>query len=315
MRTGKYFIFILPMAVFLAVFFFLPVLFGIALPFFSGDSSNLQDIRGGTFGLEHFADVVSSAAGMGLWDAVRNTLLYTLCVSAGSIVLGLFGALIVSRNFPSAGIVRGLLMLSWIVPSYVAGLIWGFMWQQDSGFVNTVLFDWLHWDVISGLFGATWNYSADGTLVKPSWLSGQNAFWAIVVPTVWRNWPFCMMMFLSGIRAIPGEIYEAAALDGASSRDRFLHLTLPLLRPVFAVVILETFVVNIYSFNLVAMMFGNGSGFPGKFGDLMMTFLYRTAFQTWNFGAGAALGTLTMFFMMVCVSVWYRSLSQELRHG
>lgn len=307
---GKRYLFVVPLALFLAVFFFVPVVFGILLPFFPGESG-MSTVSAESFSLSNFAKSVSSASGEGLLDAIRNTVLYTLCVSSGCILLGLFGALVVTRKFPTAGLVRVLLMLSWVVPTYIVGLLWGFMWQQDEGIVNMVLFDFLHWDKISGFFGAVWKYSADGTLIKPNWLTGPNTIWALVIPAIWRNWPFCMMMFLSGLGSIPRDVYEAAELDGVRPQERFLRITLPLLRPIFAVVILETLVVNMYSFNLVAMMFGNGAGFPGKFGDLMMTYLYRTSFQTWNFGAGAALGTLTMLFMLVCVSVWYKALAKD----
>lgn len=308
------YLFVLPFALFLSAFFFVPVLFGVALPFFSVESG-APDISGVQFRIGNFASAVSSASGEGLFDAVRNTLLYTVCVSGGCIFLGLFGALLVSQNFPSAGIVRTLLMVSWVVPTYIVGLLWGFMWQQDEGIVNKILFDFLHWDRISGIFGAVWKYASDGTLIKPNWLTGPNTIWAIIVPAIWRNWPFCMMMFLSGLAAIPRDIYEAAELDGVPVRDRFLRITLPMLRPVFALVILESLVVNMYSFNLVAMMFGNGAGFPGKFGDLIMTYLYRTSFSTWNFGAGAALGTLTMLFMLLCVSFWYRTFARDSLNG
>lgn len=309
------YLFVLPFAVFLLLFFFLPVVAGIFLPFFAEDSGSISGIARHNFSLGNFSASLSAAWGESLFDAVRNTILYTICVSAGSIILGLSGAMLVTQKFATAGIVRIFLMLSWIVPTYIVGLLWGFMWQQDEGIVNIVLFDFLHWDRISGLFGAVWKYSADGVLVKPSWLTGQNAFWAIAIPTVWRNWPFCMMMFLSGLRAIPQNIYEATELDGIPHRERFFHITLPVLRPIFAVVILETLVVNVYSFNLIAMMFGNGSGFPGKFGDLLMTFIYRTSFQSWNFGAGAALGTLAMFAMLICVSVWYKTFAKDLLDG
>lgn len=307
----RYF-FVLPFVVFLLIFFFLPVAGGVLLPFFSDEAGSVSNFGNFDFSPGNFRTAFSAVWGESLFDAVRNTVLYTVCVSAGSILLGLSGALLVTQKFPTAGIVRILLTLSWVVPTYIVGLLWGFMWQQDEGIVNIVLFDFLHWDKISGFFGAVWKYSADGVLVKPSWLTGQNAFWAIVVPTVWRNWPFCMMMFLSGLAAIPRNIYEATELDGIPPRERFFHITLPVLRPVFAVVILETLVVNVYSFNLIAMMFGNGSGFPGKFGDLMMTFVYRTSFQSWNFGAGAALGTLMMFVMLIGVSVWYKAFAKDL---
>ena len=310
----KRYVFLLPLLVFLALVFVIPVLMGIVLPFFSGEGTS-QEIRNGSFSFAHFIESVSSGAGTGLIDAIRNTLIYTFCVSCGCIILGLFGALLVTQKFPSAGIVRFLLMISWVVPTYIVGLLWGFMWQQDEGIINMILFDYLRWDQISGIFGANWNYLPDGTLVKPNWLTGPNTIWAIIVPSIWRNWPFCMMMFLSGLSAIPHDIYEAAEIDGIPSRERFLHITLPILRPIFGVIILECLVINMYSFNLVAMMFGNGSGFPGKFSDLMMTFLYRTSFQTWNFGAGAALGTLSMFFMLICVSIWYRNFGKDLKNG
>lgn len=304
------YLFVLPFLLFLSAFFFVPVLFGIVLPFFSVEPG-APDITDVQFRVGNFVSAVSSASGEGLFDAIRNTLLYTVCVSGGCIFLGLFGALLVLQNFPTAGLVRTMLMVSWVVPTYIVGLLWGFMWQQDEGIVNMILFDFLHWDRISGLFGAVWKYTADGTLIKPNWLTGPNTIWAIIVPAVWRNWPFCMMMFLSGLAAIPRDIYEAAELDGVPLRDRFLRITLPMLRPVFALVILETLVINMYSFNLVAMMFGNGAGFPGKFGDLMMTYLYRTSFSTWNFGAGAALGTLMMVFMLFCVNLWYRAFARD----
>ncbi len=308
------YLFVLPLVLFLSVFFFVPVLFGVVLPFFSVEPG-ASDLSGVQFRVGNFVSAVSSAAGEGLFDAVRNTLIYTVCVSGGCIFLGLFGALLVLQKFPSAGIVRTMLMVSWVVPTYIAGLLWGFMWLQDEGIVNMILFDFLHWDKISGLFGAAWKYTADGTLIKPNWLTGPNTIWAIIVPAIWRNWPFCMMMFLSGLAAIPRDIYEAAELDGIPLRDRFLRITLPMLRPVFALVVLETLIINMYSFNLVAMMFGNGAGFPGKFGDLMMTYLYRTSFSTWNFGAGAALGTLMMSFMLLCVNLWYRAFARDTLDG
>jgi len=310
----KRYLFLLPMFIYAAIFFFIPVIFGMLLPFFSGEV-NSQEFRNGSFSVLNYIESVSSGVGTGLVDAIRNTLIYTFCVSSGCIILGLMGALLVTQKFPSAGIVRVLLMISWVVPTYIVGLLWGFMWQQDEGVINLILFDYLHWDRISAIFGATWTYLPDGSLVKPLWLTGSNTIWAIIVPAIWRNWPFCMMMFLSGLSAISRDIYEAAELDGVPPRVRFMRITLPILRPIFMVVILESLVINMYSFNLVAMMFGNGSGFPGKFGDLLMTFLYRTSFQTWNFGAGAALSTISMLFMLIYVSIWYRNFARELKNG
>ncbi|MBS7391414.1 MAG: sugar ABC transporter permease, partial [Fibrobacter sp.] len=101
----KRYVFLLPLLVFLAFVFVIPVLMGIVLPFFSGEGTS-QEIRNGSFSFAHFIESVSSGAGTGLIDAIRNTLIYTFCVSCGCIILGLFGALLVTQKFPSAGIVR-----------------------------------------------------------------------------------------------------------------------------------------------------------------------------------------------------------------
>ncbi|MFA6623688.1 MAG: sugar ABC transporter permease [Fibrobacteraceae bacterium] len=310
--------FLLPAGLFLVICFLFPLLLGIGVSFFSLDKSTLEFSFGAPFcGLSNYQAIFSAGSSYmdGLLDALENTVMYTICVSVGSIGLGLGGALLVMKNFRGARIVRPLLLLSWVVPSYVVGILWGFMWQQDDGIINTVLFDFLHWDVISKQFGVVWSYSATGELVKPLWLTGQNTIWAIIIPTIWRNWPFCMMMFLAGLTSIPGEIYEASAMDGASPRDQFFRITLPLLKPVFALIVLQNIILNVFSFNIVAMMFGNGSGFPGKYGDLLMTFLYRTTFQTWNLGIGAALSTVFMGMMLAVVFLWYGSFWKEYNDG
>lgn len=316
MKTRFVFILILPFILFLIIAFVMPLLLGVRIAFFPGETFSLDKLFViHSFSLSNFREAFSTILDSGLLDAFRNTVVYTLCVTLGSIVLGLFGAMIVMQKFRSVGVVRVLLLLSWVVPTYIVGLLWSFMWQQDEGVINTVLFDYLHWDKISGAFGAVWEYSKNGSLIKPNWLTGPNTIWAIIIPTIWRNWPFCMMMFLSGLSAIPHDIYEVAEIDGVTARERFFHITLPILRPIFALILLESLVVNVYSFNLVAMMFGNAAGFPGKYGDLLMTYIYRTSFQTWNFGVGAALGTLLMMMMLASVSVWYHSFAKDLKNG
>lgn len=302
-------VFVLPAFLFLILFFLIPVISGIVISFHVSDKSTLDQFFSAPFaGWNNFRELFLSGGSTfdQLIDAFRNTVIYSICVSVGSIGLGLLGSIIVMQKFKGVSLVRLLLLFSWIVPSYVVGLLWGFMWQQEEGIINTLLFDYLHWDVLSGWFGAHWEYTSIGELIKPNWLTGPNTIWAIIVPTIWRFWPFCMMMFLAGLTAIPKEIYEAAEIDGATKHEQFFRITLPILKPIFALIVLQSLVINVYSFNIVAMMFGNGSGFPGKHGDLLMTYIYRTTFQTWNLGLGAALSTLFMTMMLVTVFFWYR---------
>jgi multiple sugar transport system permease protein len=122
-----------------------------------------------------------------------------------------------------------------------------------------------------------------------------------------------MIVFLSGLQTIPDDLYEASKIDGAGKIRQFWRITLPLLKPIIAVQLLFQIISNVYSYNIVAMMFGNGAGYPGTWGDLLMTALQRQTFGYWSFGAGAAASFLLMIGMLVIVGIWYRIFRSELR--
>jgi multiple sugar transport system permease protein len=232
---------------------------------------------------------MSSPIRIGLMDAVRNTIIYTICVTIGTLSFGMIVALMVNRKFRARGFVRTLFLFPWIVPTYVTGLLWGFMWQRGVGIINIMLVDWFH--ILHD---------------KPFWLIGPNTIWAIIIPTVWRFWPLSMLMLLAGLQNIPEELYEAADIDGASPWRKFWMITWPLLKPVWSILILFGLIANVYSFNIVIMMFGFGAGFPGEWGDLVMTNIFRNSFLQWNFGTGAAASVLLMLIMVMVVMLWMR---------
>ncbi|MET3107749.1 multiple sugar transport system permease protein [Oxalobacteraceae bacterium GrIS 2.11] len=249
-------------------------------------------------GLENYRRIIfeqHSPIRAGLGFALRNTVLYTLLVSVGAIVIGLGVAVLLNRDFPGKSIARTLLLLPWIIPSYVVGTLWGFMWQKDVGIINVVLVDWLH------LFDE-----------RPFWLLGSNSFWAIVIPTVWRAWPVMMLIFLAALQAIPEDQYEAATLDGVSKWKQFVHITLPLLKPVIVIQFMFQVIDNVYSYNIVSMMFGNGAGHPGEWADLLMPLLTRQSFSYWLFGQGAAVSFLMMILMLIFVAVWMKTFKRSM---
>ncbi len=226
---------------------------------------------------------------IGLFEAIRNTVIYTVCVTLGTLWVGLIVALMVNRRFRGRALVRTLFLFPWIVPTYVVGLLWMFMWQRGIGIINIILCDILH--ILP---------------TKPFWLLGGNTIWAIIIPTIWKYWPLSMLMLLAGLQAIPDELYEAADIDGASPWRKFSLITWPLLKPVWAILVLFGLIYNVYSFNIVIMMFGFGAGFPGEWGDLMMTNIFRNSFQRWDFGTGAAASTLLLIVMTIAVNIWFR---------
>lgn len=293
------YLFLLPTVLGMLVLQILPIAQGLYLGFLRSRKDKLLDYLAAPWaGFENYANILFNADSpmrSGLWDALRNTIAYTVAVTIGTLAVGMVMALLVNREFKGRAVARTMMLFPWIVPTYVVGLLWGFLWQQDVGLINIILVDWLH-------------------LVdeKPMWLIGPNTIWAIIIPTIWRQWPFSMLMLLAGLQGISKDVYEAAHIDGANPWQRFRHITWPLLKPVWAILILHGLIFNVYSFNIVIMMFGNGAGFPGKHGDLLMTNIFRNSFQMWDFGSGAAMASLLMLGMIAIVFVWYRVFKDSL---
>ena len=224
----------------------------------------------------------------GLKDATRNTLWYAFFVNVGNIGLGILGAQLLNRPFYGRRLARTLMLMPWIVPTFAVGMLWGFMFKQEEGIINKILVDWL------GLLAT-----------KPAWLRGKLVMAAIIIPTIWRQLPFNIIMFLAALQVVPRELYEAAAIDGAGPFQRFTKITVPYLKPVLAIVSMWGIIFTVFGYNIVVMMFNNPAGYAGEYGDILMPFIQR---QSWNmslFGQGAATAVMMMGGMLVFVAVWY----------
>ncbi|WP_271812337.1 carbohydrate ABC transporter permease [Clostridium beijerinckii] len=284
---------ILPAVIAMVIVQLIPMAEGLFFSVLKLNQFTLKEFLGAPFaGFDNFNKVLfdpTSNMRSGFLEALRNTGIYGIICSVLVIAIGLAAAMVVNREFKFRGIARTLLLTPWVVPSYVVGMLWGFMLQQDTGIINRILVDWLH--ILPN---------------KPFWLTGGNVLAAIIIPTIWRNVPLVMIMLLAGLQNISDDYYEAAEIDGASEFQKFFNITLPLLKPVIGIQMLFGMINYIYSYNIVSMMFGHGSGYPGKWGDLLMTNIQRNSFQTWNFGTGAAATIVVMICMLIIVGIWYR---------
>jgi multiple sugar transport system permease protein len=246
-------------------------------------------------GLDNYRSILFDADNplrSGFADAVVNSLQYTFWTVSGTLVGGMAIALLLNRPMRGQRLVRTLMLAPWVVPGFVVASLWQFMWQSDVGVVNRVLVDGLH------LFGE-----------RPVWLIGPNSMWAIVIPSVWRALPFAMLIFLAGLQAVPRELHEAAAIDGAGPWQRFRSITLPLMRPLIAIQLLFNVIYAMYQFAIPVVMLGSN---PGPDADLMMTLIIRQSFSNNLFGFGAAASVLLMLVMCVWIAVWYRAFRRDL---
>jgi multiple sugar transport system permease protein len=289
-------ILVTPAVVFMVIVHLLPMLGGFYLSFKNLNVFTFRQLFGAPWaGLDNYKTILFDADNplrSGFTGAVQNTVVYTFWVVLGTLGGGLAVALLMNRPMRGIKVIRTLMLTPWIVPSFVVAVLWQYMWQSDIGIINKVLVDYLH------ILGH-----------RPVWLIGSNSLWAIIIPSIWRGLPFAMLIFLAGLQAMPHELHEAAAIDGAGAFKRFRYITLPLLRPLIAVQLLFGVIYSAYQFSIPYVMFGSN---PGPDADLMMTLIVRQSFSNNLFGYGSAVSTLLMLAMLVWVAIWYRMFKRDL---
>jgi multiple sugar transport system permease protein len=222
---------------------------------------------------------VNGPIGSGLLHSFELSVAFTAIVVAAVWAIGMGGALLVSSEFAGHRLFRTLFLIPYAMPVYVSVIAWGFMLDRDNGAINA----------LSGQ--------------NPFWLLGTNAFWSVVMTTVWRLWPFAFLMTLAGMQNIPRELYEAAAVDGAGPFRQWRSITLPLLRPVTGVLILILFLWTFNEFNTPYVLFGQA---PPSAADLLSLHIYVNSFVNLNFGLGSAMSVLLLAFLMGVSLVYIR---------
>ncbi|HVQ95974.1 MAG TPA: sugar ABC transporter permease [Mycobacteriales bacterium] len=225
-----------------------------------------------------------SATGQALLHSLWVTIAFTVFSVGFAWLLGITAAVLLQKPFRGRGLLRTLFLTPYALPAYAAVITWTFLFQRDTGLVNHVLVDQLH------LFDH-----------RPFWLIGGNSFITLVVVSVWRTWPFALLCLTAGLQTVPPELYEAAAIDGASFGAQLRHITLPMLRPINKVLILVLFLWTFNDFNTPYVLFGKSAPHAA---DLISIHIYQSSFVTWNFGLGAAMSVLLLLFLLAVTAVY-----------
>jgi multiple sugar transport system permease protein len=233
----------------------------------------------------------SKPAGKALLHSFAVTLAYTAIVLVFSWLLGMLAAVLTQHPFRGRGLVRTLFLVPFALPIFASVITWNFMAQRDTGAINHVLVDQLHL-----------------THDRPFWLIGGNSFITLIVVTVWRTWPFAFLIMTAGMQSIPGELYEAAILDGAGVVAQIRRITLPLLRPVNRVLVLVLFLWTFNDFTTPYTLFGDT---PPQQADLISIHIYQTSFTTWNFGTGSAMSVILLLLLLVITSLYLLAVNRR----
>jgi len=260
-------LFLLPLGAVLGAVAVFPVAYAFYLSLFRLKLT--QPARVPFVGLDNYVSLLGSPE---FWAAVGRTGYFTVLCVVATTLLGLLIALLLDQAFRGRRLLAALLLVPWAIPSVANGLLWKWIYNPDYGALNGAL-------VQLGLMRryTVWLGDPDKTLLLIA-----NAF-------VWKEVPLAAILMLVAMKAIPADLYRAAKVDGADLWQRFLHVTLPALRPGFLLVVIFESMVAVRQFDLFFLLTEGG---PGDASSVAAWQVYVESFRNLSFGTGAALAYL-----------------------
>ncbi len=279
--------FVLPAFIYMIAFIGYPILYNIVLSLQNVDIMTLSQETKEFVGLNNYKTLFQ---GEMLYVTLKNTIIFTVGSIFFQFTLGFVLALFFNQSFRLSKPIRGLMVVSWMVPMTVTALLFKFMFSSSVGVVNEIL-KALH--LIEQQIG---------------WLTeGHTAMWGLIIANTWVGVPFNMILLTTGLANIPKEVYESASIDGANAAQRFMHVTLPLLRPAILSVIVLGFIYTFKVFDLVFVMTGGG---PVNATEVLSTYAYRQSFGEFHFSTGAAVANV-LFICLFIVGLGYLKTIRE----
>jgi len=278
-------LFLLPSFIGFVVFYAYPALRGFYLSF---TDYNLLSQEGHWIGLQNYKGMLQDAL---FWNALGITFKYVVINIGIQTVLALAIAVLMHRLTQSI-VVRSILVLPWLIPNVVLALLWMWMLDPNLGIVN-------HWLNAVGI--PSQGFLGDEQQVIPT-IAGIN---------IWRNMGYTALLLFGGLVMIPKTYYEAASLDGASEWRMFRTITLPLLRPVLALVLVVTLIGSFQVFDTVQIAtggFGGAPGGPGNSSRVLYLYIFQQAFEFNALGYAAALSVGLILLLVIVAGFQMRLL-------
>jgi multiple sugar transport system permease protein len=233
-------------------------------------------------GFDNIVDVLSG----NFVELLQQTLIFTFGTTLFPFLIGLALALVLNERFRGQRFFRGAFLIPWLIPGVVVSFLWMWIFDANYGVLNSVL-------------------TQVGVINEPiAWLFGvDSARGALIVAKTWNSFPWIMVMLLAGLQTVPGELHEAAAIDGAGPIRRFFTVTWPHVRGIAGLVVLLEFIWNFQHFDTIFVLTGGG---PAGSTKTFATEVYDTAFKGYDLGHAGALGLLWMALLMILVVVYVR---------
>ncbi|MCB8814780.1 carbohydrate ABC transporter permease [Desulfosporosinus shakirovi] len=278
---------LLPSLIFLILFTFYPVIKTLIFSFYQADLSTPEPLFNG---IDNYRRMLGDEV---FWKVLKNNLWITLGTVPTSMALALMMALYANKLLRVKSLIRTAFFYPTVIPMIAIANIWLFIYTPEYG----ALSHFLHW------FG----------LEHLNWLGNQELVtWAMIIMIIWKEAGYFMIFYLAGLQNISQELYESASLDGAKSWTVFSRITFPLLMPttLFVMVIAVT-----NSFKLVDHLVIMTQGGPDNASNLLLYYIYQTAFSFWDQGMASALTVVMVLILVVIAAFQFLFLDKKIHYN
>lgn len=259
----------------------LPLIYNVFMSFQEVDLFNLGTFIRPFVGFENYVDVMNQPE---FWLVARNTLVFVFGSIFFQFGLGFGLALFFAQKFPGSATIRGLFLVSWVMPGLVVGALWSWILAGDFGVLNAILRG-------LGIIDANLFWKSDPKL----------SLWAVIIANIWLGLAFNMMLLSVGLAAIPRDLYEAAELDGANAFQRFWTITLPMMRSTIGAVLALGLIYTLQQFDLFPAITEGG---PANSSTVSQYWAWQMSFQLYDFAKGATISVM-MFVLVLFASLLY----------
>lgn len=277
--SGKVLLFVFPALIPLTVFWIYPILRSLFISFTN------WDYMSPTYDFVFLDNFIALFHDSRFYDALLNTLLFTLGTLIPTLIGGLLLALLLQRNFRGSEIYKFILFSPWVTPTVAISIVWVWIFEPDTGIANAVL-QFFH------LPGLQWIQSSDTALL------------AVIIVTVWKSIGYAMIFYLSALEKVPAELYEACGLDGARKWQRFRDITIPSISPTTFFLMIITMVNSLQAYDQIQILTQGG---PSGSTRTLLYMYYQLGFEEFDMGQATAVAMVMIVLTVGLSAIQFRA--------
>ncbi len=278
-----------PSVVPLLVIVFIPMVFAIYISLTALNQNTIGNWTQAPFvGLKHYLDGLDPRGPLApsFYTSIKASVIFSVATTLFILPIGVGAALLLNGHLRGRTFIRAVMLLPYIIPTFVNGILWRLVFMTDTGIADQIQ--------------AALHLGPRDTF----WLIGPRSLWALILADVWASWPFIYLMALAALQTIPADVYDAARIDGATPVRIFRRITLPLIAPTLGLGIALSTINHFNNFALPYVMFGPTP--PDEVNVLPLN-IYVNSFITFNLGLGAAMSVVALVIMLTPAVLYLRA--------